>query len=54
MNVVSEGVREAIKDAPELAPAPIEQANAALGLQPAPSDYLAELQEMREAVTQMQ
>ena len=54
MNVVSDGVREAMKDIPEPEPAPIEQANAALGLQPSPSDYLTQLNEMREAMTQIQ
>ena len=54
MNVMSDGVREAMKDIPEPEPAPIEQANAALGLQPSPSDYLTQLNEMREAMTQIQ
>ena len=56
MNVVSEGVREAIKEMPDTPPVlpPIEHANAALGLQPNQSDLVSQLNEMREAMNQMQ
>ena len=56
MNVVSEGVRDAIKDVADipLAPPAIEQANAVLGLQSSQPDLLAQMSEMREAMNQMQ
>ena len=56
MNVISEGVREAMKDVPDADPTlpPIEHANAALGLQTNQPDLVTQLYEMREAMNQMQ
>lgn len=54
MNVVSEGVREAMKKVLGPTPFQVKQANAALGLQLFQSNYLSQLTKKREAMNQMQ
>ena len=56
MNVVSDGVREAMKDGPDADTTlpPIEHANAALGLQSNQPDLVTQLYETREAMNKMQ